>query len=79
MSGWSKGRIALYIARPRRARQGINPTYLLRKAIFLNFLLLLLGDSPALKLKIMRGSGGSARARRRVSRVQWSLTGQKRA
>jgi hypothetical protein len=79
MSGWSKGRIALYIARPRRARQGINPTYLSRMAIFLIFLLLLLGNSSALKLTIKRGSGGSARARRRVSRVQWSLTGQLRS
>jgi hypothetical protein len=76
MSGWSKGRIALYIAHPRHARQGINPTYLSRKAIFLIFLLLLLGNSSALKLTIRRGSGGSASARRWVNRVQWSLTGQ---
>src|SRR3984957_18921406 len=37
------GRLALYIARPRHAGQGINPTYSCRKAIFLNFLLLATG------------------------------------
>jgi hypothetical protein len=41
--GLEQGRTALYIAHPRHARQGINPTYLLRKAIFLILLLLVLG------------------------------------
>ncbi len=78
MSGWSKDRIALYIACPRRARQGINPTYLSRKAIFLIFLLLLLGNSSALKLTIRRGSGGSASADGGQYRPRRALTGQLR-
>jgi hypothetical protein len=45
MSGWSKGRTALYIAHPRRARQGINLTHSSRKAIFCIVLLLALDDS----------------------------------
>jgi hypothetical protein len=35
MSGWSKGRSALYFAHPRHGRQGIKSTHSSRKAVFL--------------------------------------------
>jgi hypothetical protein len=55
---------------PRASRN--QSDLFIEKGEILIFLLLLLGNGSALKLTIRRGSGGSARARRRrVNRLQW--------